>query len=391
MADDARDIAAKAGSRPAGSRWFRANLWLHRWTSLIVTLPFLVLCLTGSVLIFHKEIDQALGVVSAAQNVGDAAARPLAESIANVQATHPGQRVLSLAVDADEYPGVLMVYTAPPGDRDFTRATLSFTDLATAQPLGTTDLDKTFTGFLLDLHANWFLGPSGELIGALIALLVLVSLVSGMVVYAPYVRRIAFGVLRRGRGARLLQLDLHNLIGAVMLGWLLVVGITGFLLGFGTVALGVWRVTELAAVQAQYSARTVDPLHPPIDVDHAYQAALAAADPGWHVISVVYPDTDFSAPSHYTVLVGGAKGLEERLFRVALVNATTGKVDSVRELPWYLKAIVVSQPLHFGDYGGLALKLLWSACAWLTLFITANGAWLWWSRWRRPQRTEVRA
>jgi len=377
---------------PATSRWFRFNLWMHRWASLVATLPFLVLCVTGSVLIFHDEIDQAMGVVPVAQNAEAATARPLAESVANVMATHPGQRVLSVGIDADEHPGVLLVSTAPAGDHDFTRAVASFTDLATAKPLGTKDLDKTFTGILLDLHARWFLGPLGELIGALVALLVLLSLLSGLVVYAPYVKKIAFGVLRRGRGSRLLQLDLHNFIGAVVLGWALVVGITGFLLGFGTVALGVWQHTELAAVQAQYGHATPVEGQPKVDVDHVWHAALAAAPAGWHVVSTIWPDTNFSAPSHYTVLLGGAKGLEERLYRVALVNAATGNVDTVRQLPFYLKAILVSQPLHFGDYGGLALKILWSACAWLTLFITGNGAWLWWSRRRRRvSREEVPA
>ena len=50
----------------SGSRWFRANLWLHRWSSLIATLPFLILCLTGAVLIFHEEIDAWLETVPVA-------------------------------------------------------------------------------------------------------------------------------------------------------------------------------------------------------------------------------------------------------------------------------------------------------------------------------------
>jgi len=53
-----------ASCRPAStSRWFRLNVKVHRWTSVIATLPFLVLCLTGAVLIFHEEIDTALGVM----------------------------------------------------------------------------------------------------------------------------------------------------------------------------------------------------------------------------------------------------------------------------------------------------------------------------------------
>src|ERR1700757_2376064 len=39
------------------------RLWsiVHRWTSLVATLFLLLLCLTGLPLIFHHEIDEALG------------------------------------------------------------------------------------------------------------------------------------------------------------------------------------------------------------------------------------------------------------------------------------------------------------------------------------------
>ncbi|MFD2012617.1 PepSY domain-containing protein [Acinetobacter vivianii] len=68
------------------------------------------------------------------------------------------------------------------------------------------------------------------------------------------------------------------------------------------------------------------------------------------------------------------------MLKVALVNAATGQVDTVEELPTYLKAILLSQPLHFGNYGGMPLKILWSLCTLLSLFITLNGAWLWWAK-----------
>lgn len=377
-----RNAAPRAGG---ASRWFRFNVWLHRWTSLVATLPFLVLCLTGTILIFHEEIDHALGVVPEVQQSGvaqaDAPRRPLADSVAAVLAKSSGQRVLSVAQE-DEHPGVLLVATAPARDRGFDRAQFHFADLATARPMGQIGLTDTFTGFLFELHRNWFLGPIGELIGALIALLVLLSLLSGLVVYAPYVKRIAFGVLRRGRGARLLQLDLHNFIGAIVLGWALVVTVTGLMLGFGTLATGVWQATELPRLQAQFGGGGPASPKPAANVDAAWKAAEQAA-PGSKVVSVIYPDTDFSTRHHYSAFLSGTEGLDERMYRIALVDAETGKVATVKEPPLYLQAIFLSQPFHFGDYGGLPLKLLWTACVWLTLFITANGAWLWWERRRR--------
>jgi len=368
------------------SRWYRLNLWLHRWASLVATLPFLILCLTGTVLIFHDEIDAALGVVPTASVEAGTVHAPFAKDIANVLGKHPDERALSIGIDPEEHPGILLVVTAPKADHGFDRAKLRFAHLDTGQPSESGgDADKTLTGFLLKLHSEWFLGPLGELVGALVALLVLVSLLSGLVVYAPHVKRVALGVLRRGRDARLRQLDLHNFVGSIVLGWAFVVTVTGVLLGFGAIAQMVWQATELNAVRTRYAGEAVDPEHPPVDVDRAYAAALAAAPQGWHVISLIFPGTDFSSGRHYSALVGG-DGLDKRLFRVALVDAADGSVPVVLQLPWYLKAILLAQPLHFGDYGGLPLKLLWTACTWLTLFITGNGAWLWWDRRRKRRR-----
>jgi uncharacterized iron-regulated membrane protein len=374
----------------APSRWFRANLWLHRWASLVATLPFLVLCITGTVLIFHEEIDNALGVVPVSQSASHLPQRPLAEAVAKAQAAFPKERVISIGIDAEHHPGMQLLVTAPKGDSGFDHAKLHYADLVSGELLGGTDPTKTFTGFLLDLHSQWFLGPIGELIGALIALLVLLSLISGLVVYAPYVKRIAFGVLRRGRGPRLLQLDLHNFIGAVVLGWALVVTLTGFLLGFSSVVIGIWQMSELGHLR-EFAARMapVDIHNPPADIDRVFAAAQAAAAPGWHVQSVIFPGTDFSTPRHYTVLLGGSKGLDERMFGVVIVDAATGEVALTPKVPAYLKAISLSQPLHFGDYGGLPLKILWTICTWLTLLITANGAWLWWDRRSRRRGKQI--
>jgi uncharacterized iron-regulated membrane protein len=370
-------------------RIFRINLWLHRWSSLIATPFFLVLCLTGTVLIFHEEIDAALGYVPSAavhEAHGSAGAR---EMIETVLAKNPGQRISLVVRDADDHPGLLTFYLAPRNETGFEHTRPVFVEEASGRVLDGADPQKTPTGFLFELHAQWLMGPLGEVFGALIALLVLVSLVSGVIIYAPYVRNVAFGVIRRGRGARLLQLDLHNLFGSVVLGWLVIVTCTGLLLGFGTIAQGVWQNTELRALKTRLdTGKKIDREHPPLTFERAFEAA-ARAQPGWRPVTALFPDTDLSTAQHYTVLLYGAKGVRERMFRIAMVEADTGKVADVRDLPAYLQAIQLSQPLHFGDYGGVALKIFWVACTWLALFITGNGAWLWWIRRRRTRTRDV--
>lgn len=366
----------------AGRRLFRTSLWLHRWSSLIATPFFLILCLTGTVLIFHEEIDSALGYVPSA-GIVTGVARLAVESIAAVRAAHPSDRILLVERDDQESPGRLSFFVAPKGDKTFDRAHPVYVESATSKLLPATDPAKTPTGLFLELHSEWFMGPLGEVFGAVVALLVLISVVSGIVIYAPYVRNVALGVLRRGRGARLLQIDLHNFFGAIVLGWILVVTCTGFMLGFGSVAQMLWQNTELKALKHRLETPgQLDQEDPVVRFDRA-PAAAEQAQPGWRATSVVYPGTDLSTAQHYTVLLFGTKGVRERMFRIALVNAHTGTVDDLRDLPLYLRAIQISQPLHFGDYGGVGLKLFWVLCSWLALFITGNGAWLWWNRRRQ--------
>lgn len=367
-------------SAPRVGRWFRFNLRVHRWTSLVATLPFLVLCVTGIVLIFHEEIDAALGVVPT--NAVPTEAR-LADCMASVAHDFPDQRVLSIGLDPEGHPGVLLAIVGAPETTGFDDAHMAFYDLGTGRLLGDSDPSKTFTGVVLKLHAEWFLGPAGRLLGALLGLLVVASLLSGFVIYAPYMRKVAFGVIRRGRGARLTQLDLHNVIGALVLGWALVVATTGFLLGFSQLAFGVWQYTDLAALRAEHAhEEPVDVRAPPAPAARVVGDLEAHAPPGWGVRSVIFPGTDFTTPRHYGVVMGGSEGLDARLLDVTLVDAATGEVVRKIEMPGYLQAIFLSEPLHFGNYGGLALKIFWTLCSLMTLFITANGAWLFFDRRR---------
>ena len=63
-----------------------------------------------------------------------------------------------------------------------------------------------------------------------------------------------------------------------------------------------------------------------------------------------------------------------------LVDAQTGELTASQELPWYVTALLISQPLHFGDYGGLPLKILWALLDILTIIVLSSGLYLWFKR-----------
>src|SRR6185312_1759676 len=69
--------------------------------------------------------------------------------------------------------------------------------------------------------------------------------------------------------------------------------------------------------------------------------------------------------------------LTSRLFKPALVDAETGILTDSRSMPWYVATLLISQPLHFGDYGGMPLKIIWAVLDIITIVILVTGLYLW--------------
>ena len=67
------------------------------------------------------------------------------------------------------------------------------------------------------------------------------------------------------------------------------------------------------------------------------------------------------------------------LFR-SIVNAYTGAFVSAPEFPTYMKVFLLSQPLHFGDYGGWPLKVAWALLDIGAIILLCSGLVLWWRR-----------
>ena len=82
----------------------------------------------------------------------------------------------------------------------------------------------------------------------------------------------------------------------------------------------------------------------------------------------------------------GNTPLTSRLLRPALIDAETGNLTDSRDMPWYVSTIFISQPLHFGDYGGMPLKILWAVLDVLTIIVLGTGVYL----WARRRKTGLR-
>ncbi|QYU69483.1 PepSY domain-containing protein [Leptolyngbya sp. 15MV] len=358
--------------------------WIHRWSSLVCTVFLLMLCLTGLPLIFHDEIDYLTevqpkfgmpGVGSSGTTEG---LLSLDEMMRRALANRPGEVPLYMAFDNDQ--PSMTITTGPRADAPAADMTIQSFDRSTGEPIGAVaESDGGVMHFLLQLHTDMFLGLPGMLFLGAMGLLFVIALVSGVVLYAPFMRKLAFGSIRASRSKRTKWLDYHNLLGIVALAWMAVVGVTGVINALATPIEDLWQANELADMTRAYDGR--EPLDPARygSLDVAMASARAVL-PGNNPQFIAFPGGTFSSKHHYAVFFQGDTPLTERLLTPALIDAETGVFTDARPMPWYYQALSLSRPLHFGDYGGLPLKILWAVLTLFTIVVLASGLYLWWAK-----------
>jgi uncharacterized iron-regulated membrane protein len=350
--------------------------WVHKWSSLVCTVFMLLLCITGLPLIYHHEIVHALG------NDVDAPVMPAGTPRASVDtviatalAAYPGKVMMYLSQDREAPDMWALTLGDSPTDANYKPL---LADARTAQMLPEPPLEGgAFMSLMFHLHVDLYAGLWGKLFLGFMGLLLLVALVSGVVLYAPFTRKLAFGTVRHERSRRLRWLDLHNVLGIVTLVWALVVGATGMINTWADLLLKVWQMTELADMTKPYAG--LPPVTRLASMQNAIDTARRVA-PGMDVGFVAFPGTAFATPHHYGVFMHGDTPLTSRLPKPVLIDAQTGAVSASGDLPWYLTAVLISQPLHFGDYGGQALKLIWALLDIATIVVLVTGLYLWFKR-----------
>ena len=365
------------------ARAVRSKTWylVHKWTSLVCTLFMLVVCVSGLPLIFHDEIVEWLDAPPPWPSVApDPSAPALDGLIAQALHHHPAHRIVEVEVAARS-PRVILALA--PGDQAPSGTSSIQLHYDARSGLLQQSLDSADEGLgtramtiMTRLHIDLYALLPGQLFLGFIALLFSVAVISGAVLYHPYMKKTPFGTVRATRAKRLKWLDLHNLLGIVTLVWALMMGVTGAIHELAVPLFRYWLSHDVQAAVA-----TTDG-HPPAgpsqlaSAQQAYATARAAV-PGRVVESLRFPDAGLGLPHHYLLWAKGETPLAAHLFDGVLVDARTGQLTAVLEMPWYLRVLQFSRPLHYGDTAGLPLKLIWAALDLITIVVLGSGLYLW--------------
>lgn len=353
------------------SRSIRIWAWIHKWTSLISTLFILMLCITGLPLVFEHEIEHAM-MPELEQVSADIPSPSLDSILASAEANRPNEQALYFILDKDD--PLALVITA--------ESTMAGPDDLYYQAFNLRnghkiDMPQPTEGIMYvikKLHVDMFAGLPGMLFLGGMTILMLIAIISGVVLYTPFMRKLEFSEIRQSKGQRTRWLDLHNLLGIVTVVWLFVVGLTGAINTLAMPIEQVWQATELIDMASTHKDKPVTSQLASLDI---VAENLRKERPDLTLLTIAMPNTPFASPHHYGLYMVGATAVTSRLLTPALADAGTGDITSLREMPMYVKALFISQPLHFGDYGGLPLKILWVILDLLTIVVVVSGLYLW--------------
>ena len=285
------------------------------------------------------------------------------------------------------------VYQVEIGDRLLPRAV--HIDPGSGRILGEHDPPSTLAGWLFMLHFNMFAGDAGHVIVGVTGAVLVVSTLTGVWLWWPTFKRVAFGFrIRWRRPAFVLNYDLHRVVGIVSLPLVFVVALTGMFLVFYGVGSRVVHGLFLTTPEAAAAMQTVAPSATsrraftlPLSLDDAAQVA-AALLPG-------------SRPS--SMFVSGPRGANVKVWLRprgdirpnvgswhAWVDRTSGTVTAAM-LPQNTPLAAHADEtwviaLHYGTYGGEIVRFIYCVRGLIPVMLLVTGVVHWWLRRRRPQR-----
>jgi uncharacterized iron-regulated membrane protein len=317
----------------------------HSWIGLTTGLLLFVVCWSGTVAVFARELDWLVQPARRAATGPDEAI-PWGRIEANVQAARPGWRVDQ--INAPHAPGFAVEAWVRAPDDIMGRV---YADPVTGQVLGASsyfNLQRFFRSLHMSLFiADWdILGiPFGYLLVALLSIPLLLQLVTGLIFYSRFWR--GFFRLERGKGKKVFWSDLHKLSGVWAIWFVALIGLTG-----------VWYLAEWKV-----------PPWPPLPEPPRAQAASRPLEELLPLARAAYPELLIREVSLYDrdrglVAFHGQDGsllLRDRAARVWM-DARTGQVLGVlrpSEMSPLHRWIDTADPLHFGAFASVWSKAVW--------------------------------
>lgn len=364
-----------------------ALVWLHRWLGLSLGVLLVVIGLTGSSIVFYREIDAALNP-SLYTPTGPQHRLEAAEAM-RIAATVDLAPIRSVIAPDRTWPVWIVMHSHATEKGRYPSLWTTMIDPSNGRVLGRRDYTNSFAFTVYRLHYDLLLyGWWGTELVGVIGFLLLGMALSGLYLWWPKRGRFWRSVtVRRQASTQRFMLDLHNTAGFWSLSLLALIAVTGI----GIVFPGIVRpVVGLVSAATPYPSPTIQPPLPSgaalLSAD-AIMLLARAAKPGYDIAQLNPPSGTRNTwrvllrppGSNPALRTRGAIWLDP--WTGALVHDRTPDSMSLGD-----RYMTEQLWLHNGSSFGLLGRLLVFASGLVPLILFVTSFQVWWSKRRRGAR-----
>lgn len=365
----------------------RLTFTLHRYIGLAVGLLLIIVGLTGSVLVFEKEIDHFLlhrqigKIVPQGERVS---IESVVDTVKTAFSDRPELKIASInTLPEPEEP--YTVWLKSPAEK-WTEVSVN---PYTAKILGMRQWENTLIGFMFDLHYRFLAGRVGEIIVGIVALLLLILSITGLILWPGWRRLISGFKIKWLAHPKRVNFDLHKVAGIVTAVFLALTAFTGFCWNFSDFT---YPAIYAATFTPQPPETTSTPVtgKSPLLLSDVLQKADAAL-PGAATTYISLPEKPDGV---YSIGKKFPQETEEYGNSRVYIDQYSGEVLHLQNgLNLALGDRVLNSftPLHYGTFWGLPTRILYVfvGLAPLVLFIT--GFVMWRYRYQRKSLSQLDA
>lgn len=354
----------------------------HRYLGILVGLILVLIGLTGSFLVFHKEIDHFLNphlfhVIPQGERI------PVQSALDTVRSAYP-DLTLSYIDLPQKIDSVYKIAMSSKNDESL----FFYLNPYTGDILGSQQWGRTLTTFIYDLHYKLLAGEIGMKVVGTCGILLLLLSITGIILWPGWKKLISGFKIRWNSPSRLINYDLHKVSGILSAIFLIIIAFTGTAIIFHTE----FENTVYSITQTPHPPELTSKVvknKPVMPIDAILKKADAAL-PGAKT-------TFISLPSQPEKIIQVRKKFPQEITpngnsRIYLDQYTGQvlRVENALKTPLATKIVNLLFPLHIGNYGGIGTRIIHVLIGLSPAFLFLTGLVLWRQRqWAKARREEA--
>jgi len=347
----------------AGKRVF---LW-HHWCGLVVGLFLLIMSISGAILAFTDEIEGAYEARwSAVQN--PSGHYSIDASFPAVKQLYPDWEVRLYGTPAKNE---ALIYDLRKGGQILK----VFAHPLTGQVLHVEkNVHQQLHRQLLTLHYTLYAGTAGKLTVFIVGILFFITLLTGLYIYRKAILKVVtFKVLLNRKTTRSFYSSLHRIIGVWSLLFNLLIVVTGLFIS-GNITLTALKGSAAKKPAEALSIGSIDTIKANIVnqyPDFTVHLVRVAAGSNTVQLSGSFTSDPFYYGKYYSrFYIDGTSGVLQR-------------AEWLRDQAPMKKWQSISGPLHFGNFGGLPVKIIYCVLGLMPGLLSITGFYVWQKRRRK--------